>query len=72
MFARTRFLPFVLALLLGPAGLAGGADAPPAPLTTGVRAAVEVTAMDLDVVATKDGRPVTDLTKEDFLSLIHI
>jgi len=67
MFARTRFLPFVLAFFLVAAGLAAGADAPPAPLTTGVRAAVEVTAMDLDVIATKDGRPVTDLTKEDFV-----
>ncbi|HQR44870.1 MAG TPA: VWA domain-containing protein [Thermoanaerobaculia bacterium] len=32
----------------------------------GVRAAVEVTALDLDVVATKDGKFVTDLKKEEF------
>ena len=33
---------------------------------TGVRAAVEVTALDLDVVATKDGEFVTDLKREEF------
>ncbi len=32
----------------------------------GVRAAVEVTALDLDVVATKDGKFVNDLTKDEF------
>ncbi len=34
-------------------------------LKEGVRAAVEVTAMDLDVVATKDGKDVTDLKKDE-------
>ena len=38
----------------------------PARQTGGVRAAVEVTALDLDVVVTKDGTFVKDLTKEDF------
>lgn len=48
----------------GTAGTAGAADAPPA--RTGLRAAVDVTAMDLDVVATaKDGRPVTNLTRAE-------
>ncbi len=32
-----------------------------------MRAAVEVTAMDLDVVATKDGRPVNDLARDEFV-----
>ena len=41
------------------------ADEPARP-TGGVRAAVEVTALDLDVVVTKDGTFVKDLTKEDF------
>ena len=44
------------------------AQAPPPKATLlkeGVRAAVEVTAMDLDVVAAKDGKPVTDLKKEE-------
>lgn len=44
------------------AGSARAAEDPP--VRTGLRAAVDVTAMDLDVVATaKDGRPVTDLTR---------
>src|SRR5262249_621455 len=34
-------------------------------LREGVRAAVDVTAMDLDVVATKDGKSVNDLTKDE-------
>jgi VWFA-related protein len=38
----------------------------PARAPGGVRAAVEVTALDLDVVVTKDGQFVKDLTKEDF------
>ena len=38
----------------------------PARAAGGVRAAVEVTALDLDVVVTKDGQFVKDLTKEDF------
>ena len=59
--------PLVLALLLASPALAAAPPATPAPLSTGVRAAVEVTAMDLDVVATKDGAPVNDLTKADFV-----
>jgi VWFA-related protein len=43
------------------------ADDPPATLPGGVRAAVEVTAMDVDVVATKDGKPVNDLTRDEFV-----
>ncbi len=39
---------------------------PPQTGWTGVRAAVEVTALDLDVVATKDGELVTDLKREEF------
>ena len=49
--AASLFL-FVALALRAPA-----AD-PPVSVPGGVRAAVEVTAMDLDVVATKDGRPV--------------
>ena len=41
------------------------ADEPARP-SGGVRAAVEVTALDLDVVVTKDGKFVKDLTKEEF------
>jgi VWFA-related protein len=67
MFDRTRVPALVLSLLLGPPGLAAGPAAGPAPPSTGVRAAVEVTAMDLDVVATKDGRPVNDLAREEFV-----
>ena len=36
-----------------------------APLQTGVRAAVDVTVMDLDVVATRKNEPVTDLRKDE-------
>ena len=36
-------------------------------LREGIRRAVEVKAMDLDVVATKGGQPVNDLRKEDFV-----
>jgi VWFA-related protein len=46
------------------AGPAGAAVAPP--VRTGLRATVDVTAMDLDVIATaKDGRSVTDLTRAE-------
>ncbi len=67
MFSIPRANALALSLLLGVPALAQ--DVPPAPaaLPAGVRAAVEVTAMDLDVVATKDGQPVTDLTKADFV-----
>lgn len=62
-------LAAALALALSPAALPLAADSPrpPETLPAGVRAAVEVTAMDLDVVATKDGKPVNDLTKGEFV-----
>src|SRR5512140_3487159 len=61
-----RFLRPVFALLLLPA-FAFVAPAADAPLRApGVRAAVDVTVMDLDVVATgKDGRNVPDLTRSE-------
>lgn len=63
--ARSSRLVFaMLVSALAGAATAGPADAPPA--RAGLRAAVDVTAMDLDVVATaKDGRPVTDLTRAE-------
>ncbi|MBK8596837.1 MAG: VWA domain-containing protein [Holophagales bacterium] len=66
MVVRFRFLTCVLALLPAARGLAAGPSSPPVP-QAGVRAAVEVTAMDLDVVATKDGRAVNDLAREEFV-----
>lgn len=55
----------VLAAVLA-ASAAAQQPAPPPALREGVRAAVDVTAMDLDVVATgKGGAPVTDLRKEE-------
>ncbi len=66
MVTPSRLLAFALALLFGTSGLASGPSTPPAS-RTGVRAAVEVTAMDLDVVATKDGRPVNDLARDEFI-----
>lgn len=45
---------------------AAGGQQPSAPLREGVRAAVDVTAMDLDVVATaKGGAPVNDLRRDE-------
>lgn len=61
--------PRVFFALLVSAALVGGRDArpqTPPPAAPGVRAAVEVTVLDLDVVATKDGRFVDDLAKDDF------
>jgi VWFA-related protein len=66
MVVHYRLLISALALLLGTSGLASGPSSPPTQ-PSGVRAAVEVTAMDLDVVATKGGRPVNDLTREEFV-----
>lgn len=66
MVTRSRLLVFTLALLFGASGLASDPSSPTAS-RTGVRAAVEVTAMDLDVVATKDGRPVNDLARDEFI-----
>lgn len=66
MVVRSRPFLFAVSLLLGASRLT--AAPPPAPASpAGVRAAVEVTAMDLDVVATKDGRPVNDLAREEFV-----
>jgi len=67
MLDRTRVPALVLSIALGSPAFAAGPAAGAAPPATGVRAAVEVTAMDLDVVATKDGRPVNDLTREEFV-----
>lgn len=67
MLDRTRVAALVLPLALALPGLAASPPSGPSPLAAGVRAAVEVTAMDLDVVATKDGRPVDDLTKAEFV-----
>ncbi len=63
---RPVFRPLVLALLAGLPPLAAAPPESDPVLVQGVRAAVQVTAMDLDVVATKDGRPVDDLTREEF------
>ncbi len=65
MVVRSRLLLIALALLFGTVARAADPASPPVP--QGVRAAVEVTAMDLDVVASKDGRPVNDLTREEFV-----
>ena len=67
MFDRTRVPALLLSLVLGSPGSAAEAPPAPGPLASGVRAAVEVTAMDLDVVATKDGKPVNDLAREEFV-----
>jgi len=67
MLSSPRAFALALSLLVGVPGSAAEPPAAPAPLATGVRAAVEVTAMDLDVVATLDGKPLNDLTKEEFV-----
>ncbi|MFN7989366.1 MAG: VWA domain-containing protein [Thermoanaerobaculia bacterium] len=67
MSTRARASALALSLLLRAPGSAADPPAARPPLSTGVRAAVEVTAMDLDVVATKDGVPVNDLTKDEFV-----
>ncbi len=61
----SRLVSFlIVSAALAVSGTAGAADPPPT--TAGIRAAVDVTAMDLDVVATgKDGKPVTDLTRAE-------
>jgi hypothetical protein len=61
---RPRYVVALLLPILVPAAPVRAADAPPG--LPGVRAAVDVTAMDLDVVATtRDGRPVSDLTRAE-------
>ena len=60
-------------LLAAAVAAAGQQSAPPSqpPMREGVRAAVDVTAMDVDVVATgKGGAPVTDLAKEEIT--VHV
>ncbi|MEO8585800.1 MAG: VWA domain-containing protein [Acidobacteriota bacterium] len=53
-------------LVFAAVGAASAGAAEYSPVRTGLRAAVDVTAMDLDVVATaKDGRLVTDLTRAE-------
>lgn len=63
---RPVLRPFVLLLLGALPGLAATPPETDPVLAQGVRAAVQVTAMDLDVVATKDGRPVEDLARDEF------
>ena len=67
MVPALRVTTLVLVLVLAAPGASEETPRPAGVLPAGVRAAVEVTAMDLDVVATKDGRPVNDLTKEEFV-----
>jgi VWFA-related protein len=62
---RTLCRLFALLAVLSLVPSSARADEP-ARAPGGVRAAVEVTALDLDVVVTKDGQFVKDLTKEDF------
>ncbi len=63
---RAAAFPFLLAWA---ASLAASAAEAPV-LKEGVKAAVQVTAMDLDVVATKDGRELQDLGKDEFRVLV--
>lgn len=67
MLDRARVPALFLSLALGVPVSAAPPTPETPPIATGVRAAVEVTAMDLDVVATKDGKPVDDLSKEEFV-----
>ena len=67
MLSRTRATLIALSLVATTSSPAAEPPRPPASLPAGVRAAVEVTAMDLDVVATLDGKPVNDLKKEEFV-----
>ena len=61
---RPRYVVALLLPILVSAASVRAADAPPG--LPGVRVAVDVTAMDLDVVATtRDGRPVSDLTRAE-------
>lgn len=58
---------FALLIVIFLAAPAAPAADPPGRGWPGVRAAVDVTALDLDVVATKDGKFVTDLSREEFV-----
>lgn len=60
LLRRTGAAVFALALAVPVRG-----QQPSAALPGGVRAAVDVTAMDLDVVATTKGAPVTDLRRDE-------
>jgi len=64
-FPHRRPVSYVVALAVVAAG--SGIAAPPDVTPPRVRASVDVTVLDLDVVATKDGRPVTDLRKEEVI-----
>lgn len=64
-FPPRRPVSYVVALAVVAAG--SGIAAPPDVAPPRVRASVDVTVLDLDVVATKDGRPVTDLRKEEVI-----
>jgi VWFA-related protein len=70
MSRTSGFLFAFLAALTAGAGPSLAADLP-VPALRGVRAAVEVTALDLDVVVTKDGKFVSDLTREDFVVKVN-
>ena len=63
--SRLVFTLLVFGALVSAVAVPAGAESPAG--RTGVRAAVDVAAMDLDVVATskKDGRDVTDLTRAE-------
>src|SRR5205823_6330804 len=54
---------FGLVLLSAPVWAQPASESPV--LREGIKAAVEVRVMDLDVVATAGGRPVTDLRKDE-------
>ena len=62
--SRTALLA-VLALVLGPARVSAGQEAPAGPQTPVFRAAVEVMKLTATVFA-RDGELVTDLTRDDF------
>lgn len=73
---RNWFLVTILAFGLGRAAAGQSPATPPSPpsppsptapplLKQGIRAAVQVKAMDLDVVVTKGGQPVSDLAKNE-------
>ncbi|MCC6131493.1 MAG: VWA domain-containing protein [Acidobacteria bacterium] len=62
--SRALFLCILFAVPFS--GPVRGTDPPAMERVPGIRAAVEVTALDLDIIATgKDGKPVGDLRKEE-------
>jgi VWFA-related protein len=64
MSRTSRALSACLAVLVAGTGPAPADE--PARAAGGIRAAVEVNALDLDVIATKDGKFVADLTRDEF------